>query len=74
MCAEADWSRCHRSLIADYLKVRGYEVVHIRDAEKSESHPFTKAARLVNGNLSYAARNAGTNFEDRLSVFSAESP
>lgn len=54
MCAEAVWWRCHRSLISDYLKARGIEVVHILDANKTEPHPYTSAARVVNGKLSYA--------------------
>ena len=54
MCAEAVWWRCHRSLIADYLKAQGAEVVHIMDANKTEPHPFTSAARIVNGTLSYS--------------------
>jgi uncharacterized protein (DUF488 family) len=53
MCAEAVWWRCHRSLISDYLKVRGLNVLHIMDARKSEEHPFTSAARIVDGRLSY---------------------
>ena len=53
MCAEAVWWRCHRSLIADYLKVRGIEVMHILNAKKVERHPYTSAARIVNGELSY---------------------
>ncbi len=53
MCAEAVWWRCHRSLISDYLKVRGIEVMHILDANKIEPHPYTSAARIVNGELSY---------------------
>ncbi|PYJ37604.1 MAG: Fe-S cluster assembly protein HesB [Verrucomicrobia bacterium] len=55
MCAEAVWWRCHRSLISDYLKVRGIEVIHILDANKTEPHPFTPAARIVGGTLSYAS-------------------
>jgi uncharacterized protein (DUF488 family) len=31
MCAEAVWWHCHRSLIADVLKLRGIEVIHIVD-------------------------------------------
>ena len=54
MCAEAVWWRCHRSLIADYLKARGMEVLHILGANKVEPHPYTPAARIVNGELSYA--------------------
>jgi uncharacterized protein (DUF488 family) len=55
MCAEAVWWRCHRSLISDYLKSRGIEVMHILDANKVEPHPFTSAARFVNGELNYEA-------------------
>ena len=53
MCAEAVWWRCHRSLIADYLKARGVEVLHILGANKIEPHPYTSAARIVHGELSY---------------------
>ena len=55
MCAEAVWWRCHRSLIADYLKARRVEVLHILGANKVEPHPYTSAARILNGELSYAA-------------------
>lgn len=53
MCAESLWWKCHRSLIADYLKAKGYEVIHILGIEKTEIHPYTAAARILNGNLSY---------------------
>lgn len=55
MCAEAVWWRCHRALISDYLKSRGIEVMHILDANKTEPHPFTSAAHIVGGTLSYAS-------------------
>ena len=55
MCAEAVWWRCHRALISDFLKARGIEVVHILDANKTDPHPFTSAAHLVDGALSYAS-------------------
>jgi uncharacterized protein (DUF488 family) len=54
MCAEAVWWRCHRSLIADYLKAQGAEIIHVMNAKKTEPHPFTSAARIVNGKLNYA--------------------
>jgi|SRR5215475_2550169 len=54
MCAEAVWWRCHRSLISDYLKVQGTEVAHILDANKTELHPYTSAAHIVDGALSYS--------------------
>jgi len=55
MCAEAVWWRCHRALISDYLKARGIEVIHIVDSNKTEPHPFTSAARIVDGALSYVS-------------------
>jgi uncharacterized protein (DUF488 family) len=57
MCAEAVWWRCHRSLIADYLKARGVEMLHILSASKVEPHPYTSAARIVNGELNYEAES-----------------
>lgn len=53
MCAEALWWRCHRSLIADFLKARGHQVLHILAANKTETHPYTSPARIVAGRLSY---------------------
>ena len=53
MCAEAVWWRCHRSLIADYLKAHEVEVLNVLGANKVEPHPYTSAARIVNGELSY---------------------
>jgi len=56
MCSEALWWRCHRSMIADALCVRGIKVVHILDAKHRVVHPMTSPARIVGGVLSYAAR------------------
>lgn len=53
MCAEALWWRCHRSLIADYLKALGSTVIHLLDEKKTEIHPYTAVARIVQGQLSY---------------------
>jgi uncharacterized protein (DUF488 family) len=53
MCAEAVWWRCHRALISDFLKARGVNVTHIIDVKKTEPHPFTSAARMIDGALSY---------------------
>lgn len=53
MCSEAVWWSCHRSLISDYLKVRDWKVEHIMAAGKVTDHPYTKPARIVNGELSY---------------------
>lgn len=53
MCAEAVWWRCHRSMIADYLKAAGVKVLHILGEKKTEEHPYTPVARIVEGRLSY---------------------
>ncbi|MEO6030761.1 MAG: DUF488 domain-containing protein [Burkholderiaceae bacterium] len=53
MCAESLWWRCHRSMVADALRARGVEVVHILDATHSTVHPWTAPARLADGALTY---------------------
>ena len=53
MCAEMLWWQCHRGLIADYLKAGGHEVTHIGAHHKTERHPYTSAARIIDGRLSY---------------------
>ena len=53
MCSEVLWWRCHRSMIADYLKATGMQVFHIFGPDKVQEHPYTSAARLVGGQLSY---------------------
>lgn len=53
MCSEAVWWRCHRALVADYLKARGWKVMHIMGAGKAEEHPYTAPAKIIKGRLSY---------------------
>jgi len=53
MCSEAVWWSCHRSLVSDYLKWKGWTVWHIMDIEKATEHPYTKPARIVGGRLRY---------------------
>lgn len=53
MCSEAVWWRCHRALVSDYLKTRGWVVKHIMDASKLVEHPFTSVAKVVQGKLFY---------------------
>lgn len=53
MCSEAVWWRCHRALIADYLKSTGIDVYHIMSMTTNQLHPFTSAARIRDGKLFY---------------------
>ena len=55
MCAEADWRQCHRQIIADYMIVRGFEVLHILadgSTEPARLTPFASPA--PDGTLLYA--------------------
>lgn len=56
MCSEAVWWSCHRALISDYLKVRGWTVSHIMGPNKITEHPYTKPAEVIDGKLVYRQR------------------
>ena len=53
MCAEAMWWQCHRGLISDDFKADGWTVLHLMQPGRTEEHPWTGAARIVDGRLSY---------------------
>lgn len=55
MCSEAVWWRCHRSLVSDYLKWKGWNVLHIMAENRSEKHPYTSAAKIINEKLNYGS-------------------
>ena len=54
MCSEAVWWRCHRSMISDWLKMRGWTVWHVMGTDKKEEHPWTGPARVIDGKLDYS--------------------
>jgi uncharacterized protein (DUF488 family) len=54
MCSEAPWWKCHRSLVSDYLKIRGWRVLHIMEGGKTTEHPYTSAAKIQQGQLFYS--------------------
>lgn len=53
MCAEALYWRCHRNLIADYLKSKQMRVVHIGSNGILTVHRYTKCANIRKGKLTY---------------------
>ncbi len=53
MCAEAVPWRCHRSLIADALTVRGHAVTHIISQHSSQPHRLTPFARVAGTRITY---------------------
>lgn len=58
MCAEAVPWRCHRSLIADALLVRGVEVREITSGVRTRLHSLTPWARVNGVQVTYPAQNA----------------
>jgi uncharacterized protein (DUF488 family) len=62
MCSEVLWWRCHRSMISDRLKADGWHVHHIMGLGKEEEHPYTGAARIVDGKLAYGAADGELPF------------
>jgi len=57
MCAEAVPWRCHRSLIADALTVRGVEVREIASAHSEKLHKLTPFARVDGTRITYPAQD-----------------
>jgi uncharacterized protein (DUF488 family) len=55
MCAEAVPWRCHRSLIADAMMLRGWEVLEIVNAQPAKAHKLTPFLKVVDGTPTYPA-------------------
>jgi uncharacterized protein (DUF488 family) len=53
MCAEAVPWRCHRSLVADALTVRGWRVEHIMSETKRQDHKLTPFAHVEGTQITY---------------------
>ena len=58
MCAEALYWRCHRSMIADFLKSLNVQVTHIFDEKKAHVHEYTQCAKIIDGYLTYHVSTA----------------
>ena len=58
MCAEAVPWRCHRSLVADALIVRGVPVVEILSTKSCRMHELTPFARVEGLRITYPSRQA----------------
>ncbi len=53
MCAEALPWRCHRSLLADALIIRGIKVCHIVGKNSKKEHRMTSFAKVKGKNITY---------------------
>jgi len=62
MCSEAVWWRCHRSMVSDYLKAKGWEVLHIMALGKATEHPYTAPARIIGNQVFYSEENDNQTF------------
>lgn len=58
MCAEAVPWRCHRSLVADALLVRGIPTEDIMSETRRQPHSLTPFAKVRGGTLTYPAEAA----------------
>jgi len=58
MCAEAVPWRCHRSLVADALIVRGISVEHIMSRKRRQKHFLTPFAKVERLRITYPIENA----------------
>jgi uncharacterized protein (DUF488 family) len=59
MCAEAVPWRCHRSLIADALTVRGVQVEDILSKKRSQVHSLISFAHVQGHRITYPIQNRG---------------
>jgi uncharacterized protein (DUF488 family) len=53
LCAERSPERCHRRLIADYLTLRGVEVIHLIERDDARVHSLSPEARRESAQLIY---------------------
>jgi uncharacterized protein (DUF488 family) len=60
MCAEAQWWRCHRRLIADMLVVSGWRVLHLDGRGGVSEHALTEFARVDKSSLTYPSGGAAS--------------
>lgn len=58
MCAESVPWRCHRSLIADALTVRGIDVFHIMTDQRANPHKLTRFAVVEGTRITYPPEQA----------------
>jgi uncharacterized protein (DUF488 family) len=61
MCAEAVPWRCHRSLIADALMVRGIEVSEITSGDRTRPQSLTPWAQVTASGVTYPAAGQGAS-------------
>ena len=74
MCAEAVPWRCHRSLIADALLVRGIRTEDILSATRRQVHTLTPFAKVRGTAITYPTEASGSEQESRRPNVPGRSP
>ena len=59
LCAERAPERCHRRLIADYLALRGVEIIHLIAPDDVRVHQLSPEARRESAQLIYDRHQSG---------------
>ena len=59
MCAEGNPFRCHRSMVADALTVRGIPAVHISSGKSGRLHSITPFAQVNGRRITYVEEREG---------------
>jgi len=68
MCAESVPWRCHRSLIADALQVRGIEVKHIISKKSCKDHVLTPWIKVCGLHITYPPEKAVSQGQNRSNM------
>jgi uncharacterized protein (DUF488 family) len=55
ICAEADWQKCHRRFLSDWLLARGYQVWHLQADQDPLVHGLTRGAEVKDARVTYPA-------------------
>jgi uncharacterized protein (DUF488 family) len=63
MCAEAVPWRCHRSLVADALAARDFQVIDILSESKAQPHAITPFALVEGDRVTYPKLRDGANLQ-----------
>jgi len=53
MCAESTHFKCHRRIVSDHLRARGWTVQHILPSGNLQEHEYTEHLQLVHGSVRY---------------------
>lgn len=64
MCAEGVPWRCHRSLIADTLTLKKWQVFHIQSKKTAKPHALTSFLHVKDGKLIYSGKLVLSDYTD----------